>query len=212
VIVGVFDTGGSVFESEIWGDLSVVQSLFNRGSTVQTLRIKMNSAAAIADLVAFNDQDPRLKLSITSEYDFYAKQAEQLNGVKNYFGWPLGIAMAIGALAGAINTMYSSVDGRRREIATLRAIGFSGVSAFVGTLLESLTLAAIGGVVGTAVVYFLVDGISGSTGFTQTVFTFKLTGHAIFQGIGVALTVGFIGGVMPALRAARMPIVVAYQN
>jgi putative ABC transport system permease protein len=125
-------------------------------------------------------------------------------------GWPLAIAMAFGALAGALNTMYSSVAARAVEIATLRAIGFGGFPAFVGTLMESLTLAAIGGLIGALATYLIFDGFTASTlggNFTQVVFAFRLSPALIGQGVALALVVGLIGGLFPAIRAARMPIV-----
>jgi putative ABC transport system permease protein len=212
VVTGVFDAGGSVFESEIWADLSVVQSLFNRGSSVQVVRAKLTSPAALDQVKAFNEADPRLKLDVTSESKYYADQAKATSNLILYLGWPLGIAMAVGALAGAINTMYSSVDARRKEIATLRAIGFNGFSAFIGTLVESMVLATLGGLIGVFLTYTFVDGLTASTGFTQAVFSFKLTIGLVATGLGTALTVGLLGGLMPAWRAARIPIVAAYQN
>ena len=122
--------------------------------------------------------------------------------------------MALGALAGALNTMYSSVAARSVEIATLRAIGFSGFPAFVGTLAESLLLAAIGGSLGAVATYLVFDGFTASTlgvGFTQVVFSFKLTPGLVAQGLVLALIVGLIGGLLPAIRAARMPIVQGLQ-
>jgi putative ABC transport system permease protein len=118
--------------------------------------------------------------------------------------------MAFGALAGALNTMYSSVAARATEIATLRAIGFGGLPAFVGTLVESLVLAAIGGAIGAAVTFALFNGISASTlgaSFTQVVFSFRLTPALAGEGVVLAMVVGLIGGLLPGLRAARMPIV-----
>jgi putative ABC transport system permease protein len=125
-------------------------------------------------------------------------------------GWPLAIAMAFGALAGALNTMYSSVAARAVEIATLRAIGFGGFPAFVGTLIESLALAAIGGVLGAVATWLIFDGLTASTlggNFTQVVFAFQLSAALLWQGVVLALAVGLIGGLFPAIRAARMPIV-----
>src|ERR1700731_254669 len=130
-------------------------------------------------------------------------------------GWPFAIAMALGALAGALNPMYSSVTARAVEIATLRAIGFGGFPAFVGTLAESLILAAIGGVIGAAATFLMFDGFTTSTlgaSFTQVVFSFKLSPALIGQGVLLALTVGLIGGLFPAIRAARMPIVAGLQG
>ncbi len=122
----------------------------------------------------------------------------------------VGGIMAVGAFVGALNTMYSSVSGRAVEIATLRAIGFGGFPAFVGTLAESLSLAAIGGLLGAGATYLIFDGVTASTlggNFTQVVFDFKLSGWLIAEGVALALVVGLIGGLFPAIRAARMPIV-----
>jgi putative ABC transport system permease protein len=209
-VVGIFEAGGSVFESEIWADLPVVQSLFNRNNFFQTIRVGLTSPAAIGELQSFSNNDPRLKLDVKSEAAYFAELASQTSDLVQKLGWPLAVAMAFGALAGALNTMYSSVAARAVEIATLRAIGFSGFAAFVGTLVESLTLATLGGLVGAAAAYFLFDGLSASTlggNFTQVVFDFKMSPALLGQGIGLAITVGLFGGLFPALRAARMPII-----
>jgi putative ABC transport system permease protein len=209
-VVGIFEADGSVFESEIWADLPVVQSLFNRNNVVQTVRVRLASAATIEELKGYNDNDPRMKLDVKSEAAYFADQSSQTTDLIQKLGWPLAIAMAFGALAGALNTMYSSVAARATEIATLRAIGFGGFSAFVGTLIESLLLAAIGGAVGAALTYAFFDGLSASTlggNFTQVVFNFKLNPALVGEGVLLALLVGLVGGLFPALRAARMPIV-----
>jgi putative ABC transport system permease protein len=209
-VVGVFEASGSVFESEIWADLPVVQSLFRRNNVFQTIRVRLETPAAIDALKSFVDNDPRLKLDVKSEAAYFAEQASRTSDLIRKLGWPLAIAMALGALAGALNTMYSSVAARASEIATLRAIGFGGLSAFVGTLAESLTLAAVGGGIGAAVTFVLFDGLTTATigaNVTQVVFSLKLNPGLIAQGILLALVVGFIGGLLPALRAARMPIV-----
>ena len=152
-MVGIFEAEGSVFESEIWADLPVVQSLFNRPNFVQTVRVRLENPASLAALKSYNDNDPRLKLDVKTEAAYFADQAGQTTDLIQKLGWPLAIAMAFGALAGALNTMYSSVAARAVEIATLRAIGFGGFPAFVGTLIESLVLAAIGGLIGAAATY-----------------------------------------------------------
>lgn len=209
-VVGVFEAGGSVFESEIWADLPVVQSLFKRTNWVQTVRARLESKAALDTLRRFIDEDPRLKLDVKTEAAYFAEQASQTSDLIQKLGWPLAIAMALGALAGALNTMYSSVAARAVEIATLRAIGFGGLPAFVGTLAESLLLAALGGIVGAAATYLAFDGFSASTlggSFTQVVFSFSLSPALIAQGVMLALVVGLAGGLFPAIRAARMPIV-----
>jgi putative ABC transport system permease protein len=208
-VVGIFEAEGSVFESEIWADLPVVQSLFNRPNFVQTVRVRLESPS-LAALKNYNDNDPRLKLDVKTEAAYFADQAGQTTDLIQNLGWPLAIAMALGALAGALNTMYSSVAARAVEIATLRAIGFGGFPAFVGTLVESLVLAAIGGLIGAAATWAIFDGLTASTlggNFTQVVFAFQLSPALIWQGVLLALAVGLIGGLFPAIRAARMPIV-----
>ncbi len=209
-VVGMFEADGSVFESEIWADQPVVQSLFNRNNSFQTVRARLDGPAALDALKRYNDGDPRLKLDVKSEAAYFADQSSQTTDLIQMLGWPLAIAMAFGALAGALNTMYSSVAARATEIATLRAIGFGGFSAFAGTLVESLALAAIGGAAGAALTYAFFDGLSASTlggNFTQVVFSFRLSPALVGEGVLLALVVGLIGGVFPAFRAARMPIV-----
>jgi putative ABC transport system permease protein len=209
-VVGVFEADGSVFESEIWADLPVVQSLFRRTNFFQTVRVRLQSPAALDDLKRYIDTDPRLKLDVKSEAAYFAEQASQTTDLIQWLGWPLAIAMALGALAGALNTMYSSVAARAVEIATLRAIGFGGFPAFVGTLVESLILAVIGGIIGATATYLVFDGFSASTlgaGFTQVVFSFSLSPALIVQGALLAVAIGLAGGLFPAIRAARMPIV-----
>jgi putative ABC transport system permease protein len=214
VVVGVFEAGGSVYESELWADATVIQNLYNRGTSYQSVRAKLTSPEALAELRAYNDDEPRLQLDVESEKDFFADQAGNLDYIA-IFGWVLGSFMAVGALAGAWNTMYASADARTREIATLRAIGFSGFSAFVATLVESLILAAVGGVLGSIGAYLLFDGVSASTlgsGFTQVVFKFELGPGLVLAGVILALIVGFLGGFFPALRAARTPLLAVHQS
>ena len=209
-VVGLFAADGSVFESEIWADLPVVQSLFKRTGAVQTVRARLTSPAAIEALRAYSDNDPRLKLDVMSEAAYFAQQASNTSDLIQRLGWPLAIAMAFGSLAGALNTMYSSVAARATEIATLRAIGFGGLATFAGTLVESLILAAVGGVIGAAATYLVFDGFTASTmgaSFSQVVFNFQLSPRLIGQGLLLAHVVGLFGGLFPALRAARMPIV-----
>jgi putative ABC transport system permease protein len=208
-VVGVFEAEGSVFESEIWADLPVVQSFFKRDNVFQTVRARLVSPAALGELQRYLDSDPRLKLEAKSEAAYFAEQASGTSDLIQKLGWPLAIAMAFGALAGALNTMYSSVAARTTEIATLRAIGFGGLPAFVSTLVESAVLAALGGGLGVAAAFLVFNGLSASTlgaSFTQVVFTFEVTPALAAQGVSLALIVGLIGGIFPSIRAARMPI------
>ena len=209
-VVGVFEAEGSVFDSEIWADLPVVQSFFKRDNVFQTVRVRLVSPAALGELQRYLNSDPRLKqLEAKSEAAYYAEQASGTSNLIQKLGWPLAIAMAFGALAGALNTMYSSVAARTTEIATLRAIGFGGLPAFVSTLIESAVLAALGGGLGVATAFLVFNGLSASTlgaSFTQVVFTFEVTPALAAQGVSLALIVGLIGGIFPSIRAARMPI------
>lgn len=205
-VVGVFEAPGTVFESELWADAPVVQSLFNRGTTFQTARVALTSEAAMANFVTYVKDDPRLQLKAESEQSYFAAQAERSGLLIRYIGFPLGIMMAIGALAGALNTMYSSVASRAAEIATLRVIGFSGFSAFMGTMAEALALAVIGALLGTGIVALFFNGMSASTlgaGFTQVAFRLQLGPELVGQGLIVAMVIGVVGGIFPGWRAAR---------
>ncbi|MBS0396740.1 MAG: ABC transporter permease, partial [Proteobacteria bacterium] len=209
-IVGIFEDGGTVRESELWGDVGVVQSVFKRANFFQTIHARLEGPGALPALKAYVDKDPRLKLAVSTEQEYFAEQAKQSSDLIQKLGWPLAIIMAIGALAGALNTMYSSVASRGTEIATLRAIGFGKLPTFAGTLAEALVLALVGGVLGIVAATVLFQGYSASTlssNFTQVVFTFKITPALCVSALMLALVVGFIGGMFPALRAARLPIV-----
>ncbi|WP_417495746.1 ABC transporter permease [Maricaulis sp.] len=215
VIVGVFSTGGTVFDSEIWTDLTVIQNLYQRGTGVQSIRARLTSPEAIDDLRAYVENEPRLNLDIQNEVDYFAGQAGGTSDLIMYLGVPLSIAMAIGALAGAWNAMYSSVDTRMREIATLRAIGFSGFAAAFGTMVESLVLAGAGGLIGAIAVYLMFNGVSASTlgsGFTQVVFSFAVTPMSVLVGVALALIVGLLGGIIPAIRAATVPLLAVHRS
>lgn len=212
-VVGVFEAAGSVFESELWADTLVIQSQFNRGSSAQVVRAVLTTPGDLSALKAFIAEDPQLNLDVKTEKEYYGEQAKSTSDVIFYLGWPLAFIMAVGALAGALNTMYTSVAQRSVEIATLRAIGFSNVSAFVGTMVEALALSAIGGILGTIAAYVYFDGITTSTlggSFSQIVFSFEVSADSFQQGVMLALIIGVIGGVFPAWRAARLPVVTAF--
>lgn len=213
-VVGVFSTGGSAFESELWADAPTVQSQFQRGSSFQTVRLRLETPGDVQPILEFVENDPQLILDVETEADFFANQGRALTGIA-IFGWILSVVMGLGALAGALNTMYTSVAARAREIATLRAIGFSNISAFMGTLAESLLLSVLGGLAGAIAAWLFFDGFSASTlgaSFTQVVFTFELTPELFRDGIVLAVAIGLIGGLFPAWRAARVPVVTAFQG
>ena len=208
-VVGVFAAPGTIFDSELWADVTVVQSFFQR-NLFQTLRAKLESKEDIQQLQEYTNNDPRLNVDVKTEKDFYLEQSSASSDIIFYLGWPLSILMAIGALAGAINTMYNSVVARTNEIVTLRIIGFNGLSTFIGTMVESITLSVLGAVIGIIGSYFLFDGLTTSTlsgNFTQVVFSFSMTFELMLQAFILALTIGIIGGIMPARRAAKIPLI-----
>lgn len=207
-IVGVFEVPGTVFDSEAWADLPVVQTLFNRGPTVSALRARLAGPTAIEELQAYIEADPRLQVEVKTEKEHFASEAGTLEALI-VFGWAIAITLGLGALAGALNTMYAAVEARTKELATLRAIGFGGVPAFFGALTESLLLALGGGLLGVAAAYLLFNGINVSTlsgSFTQVVFDFAIGPAQAVSGIVLALVLGLIGGIFPALKAARTPV------
>jgi putative ABC transport system permease protein len=207
-VVGVFEVPGTVFDSELWADLPVVQTLFNRGNSVQSMRARLERPDDLEGIKTLVKNDPRLRVEIQTERAYFANEAQALQ-VLVIFGWALAGTLALGALAGALNTMYAAVEARTKELATLRAIGFGGVPAFFGAMTESLVLAAAGGLLGGLAAYLIFNGISASTlggNFTQVVFKFTLGLEQLLAGLILALILGLVGGFFPALRAARTPI------
>ncbi len=212
-IVGSFSTGGNVFESELWADLNVIQSVYNRGSSVQTVRAKLSESGQLDAINAYVENEPQLNVDVQTEKAYFAGQSKNLSYMA-WFGKIISAVMALGALSGALNTMYTSVADRAKEIATLRTLGFSTGSAFLGTLVEAMVLAMAGGLVGAVCAYLLFDGLNASTlggSFTQVVFSFQMSGDLIAQGMKMALVIGFVSGVFPAWRAARMPVLLAFR-
>lgn len=208
-VVGLFEADGTLFESEIWADAKLVPTMFSTGNATQSIRARLNSPAAIAEVEAYIAANPTLKLSVRSEAEYFAAQASATGNIIRYIGWPLGIAMAIGALAGALNTMYSSVATRGSEIATLRILGFGGFSIFVSTIAEATLLALLGGLLGLGLAYAFIDGMSASTlgsNLTQVMFRFDLSSAIAVQALVLALAVGLAGGILPAWRASRQNI------
>ncbi|MBI1340962.1 FtsX-like permease family protein [bacterium] len=207
-VVGVFEVPGTVFDSELWADLPVVQTLFNRGPTVAAVRARLTDPGQMEAIKAFVAADPRLRIEVKTEKEHFASEARSLEAIV-YFGWALAITLGLGALAGALNTMYAAVEARTKELATLRAIGFGGFPAFVGALTESLLLSLAGGLLGVIAAYLIFNGITASTlggGFTQVVFDFAIGPAQVVSGVVLALVLGLIGGFFPALRAANTPL------
>ena len=209
-VVGIFSTGGDVHESEIWADLAVTQGAFRRGASASIAIVQMEENASITDLGATLELDPRLDLKVQGEVDFYEEQSSGASSLIQAFGYTVAVIMAIGAVFAALNTMYSAVSTRLVEIGTLRAVGFHGSSVLFALMIESMFLALLGGLLGAGLSYLIFIGYTVSTlasvSFTQTAFDFAVTGEIIGQGLILALIVGFLGGLLPARRAATQDI------
>ena len=215
-VVGVFEDDGSVSESELWADIRVVQATYRRGNSYQTVRVKLETPDAIDTLAAALDADPRIDVDVLNERQFYSQQSEAMTNLINAVGYPVTILMAIGAIFGALNTMYSSVSARAKEIATLRAIGFRPLSILVSVVVESGVLAIVGGIIGGGLAWLFFNGFTVSTlnaaSFSQVVFDFAVTGDLIRQGLVAAVIIGLVGGLFPAIRAVRVPVASALRE
>jgi putative ABC transport system permease protein len=215
-VVGTFTAGGSVSESELWTDVRVLQDAYRRGNSFQSVRVRLEDKEGVEALGERLTGDPRIDPDVLSEKAYYSAQAEPLSRFIRMVGYPLMILMSIGAVFGALNSMYSSVSARGKEIATLRALGFGPFAVMTSTIVESTLLAAVGGVIGGAAAYLLFNGFRVSTlngaSFSQVVFDFAVTGGLLLQGIVAALIIGVIGGFFPAIRAARLPVAQALRE
>ena len=215
-IVGTFTARGSVSESELWTDVRVLQSAYRRGNSFQSVRVKLQSEDSLDVLKTALDEDPRINPDVMTEKEYYSGQSEGLSKFIRLIGYPLTILMSIGAVFGALNSMYSSVSVRGKEIATLRALGFGPTSVLISTMVESTLLALIGGVLGGASAYLLFNGFQVSTlngpSFSQVVFDFAVTGDLLVDGLYAALIIGAVGGLFPAIRAARLPVAQALRE
>ncbi|SEO46028.1 putative ABC transport system permease protein [Luteibacter sp. UNC138MFCol5.1] len=213
-VVGVFDSGDAL-ESELWGDTQSVASAYRRGSSVQSVTVLLDSPKAFDTFKAALAGDPRLKVDVSTTREYFGKQSEGLTKVLRAVGITVGIIMAIGAVFGALNTMFAAIQARAREIATLRAIGFRGLPVVVSIMLETMLLALLGGLIGAGIVWIIFNGYTASTlgaNFSQVVFRFHVSGDLLWTGIKWALAIGFIGGLFPALRAARLPVTAALRE
>ena len=209
-VVGAVESGDS-HESELWADAEVVANAYNRGA-FQSVTVKLQDGDGLDQLKAAMAGDPRLKLDVQTTRSYYASQSRQLTAIINILGKVIGVIMAIGAVFGALNTMYAAVATRAREIATLRALGFRGLPVVLAVMLETLLLALIGGVLGAAIAWLLFNGYSVSTlgqNFSQVVFQFRVSPELLWTGLKWALGIGLVGGLFPALRAARLPVATA---
>jgi putative ABC transport system permease protein len=215
-VVGVFDAGGSAFDSEIWTDSRVLNDILKRPSNIfQSATVHLDSPGSFQTLKDSLTSDPRLNVDVTREIDYYAKQSTTMTTLITVLGGFVAAIMAIGAIFGALNTMYSAVAERGREIATMRALGFNAYSVVFSFLVEALLISFIGGVIGCLVVLPL-NGLTTSTmnfqTFSNLAFAFKITPELLVQGVIFALVMGVVGGLLPAVRAASLPVATALRE
>ena len=215
-VVGVFEADGGVAETEIWTDARTLQGAYRRGNSYQSLLARLESPESLDTFRDWLTSNPQLNVSIKRENEYYAGQSQALTRLIRTIGFGIAGLMGIGAVFGAILTMYTAVATRSREIATLRALGFNTMSVLVSILAESLVLGAIGGVIGGAAAYLAFNGYQTSTmnfqTFSQVAFAFRVTPELLGMGLFYALAMGLIGGLLPAIRAARLPIPTALRE
>ncbi|RDS82958.1 ABC transporter permease [Dyella monticola] len=214
-VVGVF-ASDDAYDSEIWGDANVIAETYRRGSSRTSVFAKLTDTKGFDTFKAALASDPRLQVDVDTTLNYFSKQSEGMSKVMRVMGITVGSIMAIGAIFGALNTMFAAVAARAREIATLRAIGFRGVPVVVAVMLETMMLALLGGVVGGLLAWLIFNGWTASTlaaGTTgQLAFTFSVTPSLLWEGLKWALAIGFVGGLFPALRAARLPVTTALRE
>ncbi|MQA30598.1 MAG: FtsX-like permease family protein [Luteitalea sp.] len=209
-VVGVFEADGGVAETELWCDSRVLQGAYRRGNTYQTVLAQLDSTGSFEEFRDWLTSNPQVNVQIRRETEYYAQQSRALSGLIQGVGFGIAGLMGIGAVFGAILTMYTAVSTRSREIATLRALGFDATSVVVSVLTESLALAAIGGAIGGVAAYLAFNGYQTSTmnfqTFSQVAFAFQVTPRLLMTGLAYSLLMGLVGGLFPAIRAARLPI------
>lgn len=215
-VVGVFDAGGSAFDSEVWCDARVLSQVYKRPENIfSSITVRLTSPAALSQLKDAITADPRMQVQVDREIDYYEKQSRGLTTLITVLGTLVAGVMGIGAIFGALNTMYSAVSERSREIATMRAIGFGAAAIIFSFIFEALFISLIGGIVGCVAVLPL-NGFTTSTmnmqTFSHLAFAFRVTPLLLAIGIGFALLMGLVGGVPPAIRAARRPVVLALRE
>ena len=207
-VVGIFRSGDAM-DSEVWADAETVASTYRRGSSRTSVTVRLDNPATFKTFKAALADDPRLDVDASTTLDYFSKQSEQMTKVIRIIGIVVGAIMAIGAVFGALNTMFATVATRAREIATLRAIGFRSVPVVVAVMLETMLLALLGGVIGGLLAWLIFNGYTASTiagGVGQLTFEFDVSPSVLWTGLKWALAIGFVGGLFPALRAARLPV------
>ncbi len=215
-IVGMFTAKGGISESEIWTDSRILQSAYRRGDSYQAVYTRLTKPEVFTTFKDELDTDPRVDLTVTRSTEYYAAQSTVVTNLITVVGVLIAGLMGLGAIFGAINTMYSTVSARTREIATLRALGFKNGPVMISVLFESLVLGLIGSVIGGAAAWIIFDGTRAATmnwqSFSQVTFAFQVTPQLLVAGAIGATIIGLIGGIFPAIRAARMPIATALRE
>jgi putative ABC transport system permease protein len=215
-VVGVFETGGGLAESEIWVDAAVLQPAFRRGNSYQSVYVKLNSGDAFDEFKDALTSDPRLNVKPMRESEYYDSQSAAVYNMITGLGTIIAIIMGLGAVFGALNTMYTAVSSRTREIATLRALGFRAGPVVISVVSESLLLAFTGGLIGAGLAWLAFDGYQAATlnwaSFSAITFAFDVNIKLLAQGIIFAMIIGVVGGLFPAIRAARQPVAQALRG
>jgi putative ABC transport system permease protein len=215
-VVGIFEARGSVAESELWCDAKVLQSVYQRGNSYQSVYLRLETVDTLQRLKDALTTDPRLNVTVVREPDYYAQQSQVLQSVIWGIGLTIAVLMGLGAIFGAVNTMYSAVATRTREIATLRALGFGSSPVVVSVLIEAVLLSLIGGVLGGLIAWAGFDGYQTATmnfqSFSQVAFAFAVTPRLLAWGLMASTLMGLLGGLLPAYRAARVPVVSALRQ
>jgi putative ABC transport system permease protein len=209
-VVGIFEANGGVAETEIWVDARVLQGAYRRGNSYQTVLVRLDSSDTFDVFRDWLTSNPQVNVQVRRETEYYAQQSQALSSLIRGVGFVVAALMGIGAVFGAILTMYTAVSTRAREIATLRALGFNSTAVVVSVLAESVVLGAIGGTIGGIAAYLAFNGYQTSTmnfqTFSQVAFAFQVTPVLLVTGLVYALAMGLVGGLFPAIRAARLPI------
>lgn len=209
-VVGLFEADGSVAETEIWCDARTLQGAYRRGNSYQSVLVRLDTPASFDSFRDWLTSNPQLNVAVRRERDYYAQQSEGITSLIRTVGMAIAALMAIGAIFGAVLTMYTAVATRAREIATLRALGFNAAAVLVSVLSESMVLAAGGGLIGGLVAWLGFNGYQTSTmnfqSFSQVAFAFRVTPALLLVGLAWSLAMGLIGGILPAVRAARLPV------
>lgn len=215
-VVGIFDMNGSVSESELWCDARVLQPAYRRGNTYQSVLARLDSSDSFQMLKDTLTTDPRVQVTVMLERDYYAEQSQVLQSIIRGIGIGIAGLMGLGAIFGAVNTMYSAVSSRTREIATLRALGFGRLPVVLSILTEAMLLSIVGGLIGGGLAWAAFDGYQTATmnfqSFSQVAFAFAVTPALLAQGLFYAMLMGLLGGLFPAIRAARLPVVTALRE